>query len=129
VKYTAKWNPQLVKTYQEVAQLSGSKSAQIADARPTAKFAAGHIPGAFNVPSSAFVDPETKLFLSKEKLAELFTSKGVDLAKPVVTSCNSGVTAAVLYFGLELIGAGNIAMYDGSWTEYSTMPGAAISKI
>ena len=129
MRYAAKWNPHLVKTFQEVLQVSSSKSAQITDARPPAKFAAGHIPGAFNVPSSAFVDPETKLFLAKEKLMELFTSKGVDLSKAVVTSCNSGVTAAVLYFGLELIGAGNIAMYDGSWTEYSAMPGVTISKI
>ena len=75
------------------------------------------------------VDPKTKTLLPKDQLADLFKIKGVDLDKPIVTTCGSGVTAAMLYFALEYLGAkGPLGVYDGSWTEYASLPTSKILK-
>ena len=63
-----------------------------------------------------------------EGLRELFTAKGVKLDQPVTTSCGSGVTAAVIALGLEIAGATQISLYDGSWAEYAQRPEAVIEK-
>jgi thiosulfate/3-mercaptopyruvate sulfurtransferase len=78
----------------------------------------GHIPGSYNLPFNELLDPKAKTFLPTDQIAEKFRRAGVDLTKPVVTSCGSGVTAAVLAFGLHLIGHNDVALYDGSWAEW-----------
>jgi thiosulfate/3-mercaptopyruvate sulfurtransferase len=78
----------------------------------------GHIPGSVNLPFTDLLDPKDKTLLPAEAIAARFRKAGVDLAAPVVTSCGSGVTAAVLAFGLHLIGHGDVALYDGSWAEW-----------
>ncbi|WP_295806946.1 3-mercaptopyruvate sulfurtransferase [uncultured Nitratireductor sp.] len=116
-----------------VADLDGVRrviedgSAQIADARPTGRFTgaepepragmrSGHMPGARNVPAST-LSRDGRL-LPPEELRALFEKAGVDLNRPVVTSCGSGVTAAVITLALETVGHTDNRLYDGSWTEW-----------
>ncbi|MEM8825420.1 MAG: 3-mercaptopyruvate sulfurtransferase [Pseudomonadota bacterium] len=103
---------------------------QVVDARPAARFtgaeedpregvAAGHVRNAKNVPhDELFNDDGT--YKSPDDLRALFQGAGIDPAKPVVTMCGSGITAAVLSFALHLIGAEKTALYDGSWTEWGS---------
>ena len=108
------------------------KSEQVVDARDTARFAgetpdprpniaSGHIPGARNVPHTALFNPDGTM-KSTAELKKLFEGAGVDLAKPVVTSCNSGMTASALAFGLHRLGKDDVALYDGSWSEWGADP-------
>ncbi len=102
-------------------------SGQIADARPAGRFAgtdpeprqgvrSGHMPGAVNVPATG-LSREGKL-LPVNELRALLQDRGVDLDQPVVTSCGSGVTAAVITLALESVGHTDNKLYDGSWTEW-----------
>jgi thiosulfate/3-mercaptopyruvate sulfurtransferase len=103
-------------------------SEQVVDARDAARFAgeagsgsAGHIPGAANVPFPLLFS-EDGTYRAPEQIAALFAEAGVALGRPVVTSCNSGMTAAVLAFGLHLMGKQDVALYDGSWLEWGSDP-------
>jgi thiosulfate/3-mercaptopyruvate sulfurtransferase len=110
---------------------------QVLDARSAGRFAgtapepraglsSGHMPGAKNVPFPELVqDGRMK---SADALREYFAAKAVDLHEPITTSCGSGVTAAVVLLGLELAGATNVSLYDGSWAEYAQHPDAVIEK-
>ncbi|MCY4550890.1 MAG: 3-mercaptopyruvate sulfurtransferase [Defluviicoccus sp.] len=111
-----------------LAGLDG-QSAQILDARAPGRFAgtepeprpgcrAGHIPGSRNLPYNRLVDPETGTVRSPDELRALFADAGIDVDKPVTTTCGSGVTASMLAFGLHLIGQDAVAVYDGSWSEW-----------
>lgn len=110
---------------------------QIVDARSAGRFAgtlpeprpgisSGHMPDAINIPFLELA--EGGHLKSKEKLQELFASKGVDLEQPITTTCGSGVTAAVVALGLEIAGAKDVRLYDGSWAEYAQQPKAIIEK-
>ena len=93
---------------------------------PRAGLESGHMPGARNVPYIELVrDGALK---PAEELASVFHQHGIDPQRPVMTTCGSGVTAAVLALGLELCGAKQVRLYDGSWAEYAAEPGAAIVK-
>jgi thiosulfate/3-mercaptopyruvate sulfurtransferase len=103
------------------------KSAQVVDARPANRFRgeapeprpglrSGHMPGALNVPSTELV--EDGRLVAPERIKQIFAAGGVDLTKPTITSCGSGVTAATLWFALEAIGKEPQALYDGSWSEW-----------
>jgi len=108
---------------------------QILDARSAGRFQgtapeprpglpSGHMPGAISLPFTTLVaDGRLK---PAESLREIFTATGIDLTKPVTTTCGSGVTAAVLYLGLEIAGAQSLSLYDGSWAEYGQHPQATI---
>ncbi|MGE0034472.1 MAG: 3-mercaptopyruvate sulfurtransferase [Xanthobacteraceae bacterium] len=111
----------------DVAQALADESAQVVDARPAERFRGeaveprpgvrpGHMPGAFNVPVTGLID--NGRLIAPEKIAERFRAGGVDLDKPIITSCGSGVTAATLWFALDAIGKAPKALYDGSWTEW-----------
>jgi thiosulfate/3-mercaptopyruvate sulfurtransferase len=84
------------------------------------------MPGAVSLPFTELVE-EGRL-KSAEKLRELFIAKNVDMHRPITTTCGSGVTAAVIALGLEIAGAKDISLYDGSWAEYAQQPEAAIEK-
>jgi thiosulfate/3-mercaptopyruvate sulfurtransferase len=111
----------------EVAAALQSGSAQVVDARGAARFRgeapeprpglrSGHMPGARNLPFDRLLSPDGRLKPPRE-LAEAFAEAGVDLARPVIATCGSGVTASVLALALEVLGA-PAAVYDGSWAEW-----------
>jgi thiosulfate/3-mercaptopyruvate sulfurtransferase len=134
--FTAKPDVSAVKSFADVQQIIAAK-AQILDARSAARFAgtapeprpgisSGHMPGSTSVPFTELVaDGRLK---NPESLRDLFAAKGVDLAQPVTTTCGSGVTAAVLALGLEITGARQVSLYDGSWAEYAQSPEVVIEK-
>jgi thiosulfate/3-mercaptopyruvate sulfurtransferase len=125
--FTATLNRSAVAGMHDVAGVLSDKSAQVVDARPAERFRGeaveprpgvrpGHMPGAFNVPVTELI--ENGRLVSPAKIAERFKAAGVDLDRPIVTSCGSGVTAATLWFALDAIGKTPQALYDGSWTEW-----------
>jgi len=111
----------------DVLKAAQSGSAQIIDARAAARFRgetpeprpglrSGHIPGSFNVPWRDVV--EKGEMRAPTDLAAVFAHAGVDLSRPIITTCGSGVTAAILLLALEMTGKRGIVLYDGSWTEW-----------
>ncbi len=127
--FTANYRPALVRSLEDMrANLEGG-GAQVLDARGAGRFdgtepemraglRSGHIPGSRNLPYPKLVDPATKAVLDRAGLGEGFAAAGIDLGRPVVTTCGSGVTACVLALGLHLLGHEDVAVYDGSWTEW-----------
>jgi thiosulfate/3-mercaptopyruvate sulfurtransferase len=115
-----------------VLGLVGDDGAEIVDARPAARFrgdnpepraglAAGHIPGSKSLPQSELFDSDGR-WKRGAALRAAFDAAGVDLSKPMVTTCGSGVTAAVLLFGARLLGKEDVRLYDGSWSEWGADP-------
>jgi len=115
-----------------VRSVVGQASHVIADARATARFlgetgepraglASGHIPGARSLPQSEFFRADNS-FKQGDELKAAFDAAGVDLAKPLVTTCGSGVTACVILFGAHLLGKRDMQLYDGSWSEWGADP-------
>jgi thiosulfate/3-mercaptopyruvate sulfurtransferase len=128
--FTPRFKAMLVRDKQEMEAISRDRSAVIADARGAARFNAeepeprpgvrgGHIPGARNVHYATLLNPDGTL-KSKEDIRAAFSRAGIDLAQPIVTSCGSGITAAILSLGLSLIGHNDHALYDGSWAEWGS---------
>jgi thiosulfate/3-mercaptopyruvate sulfurtransferase len=108
-----------------------SGAEQVLDARSAARFtgeeqdprglAAGHIPGSKNLPQDRLFNADGT-WKTGDALKAEFDAAGVDLAKPLVTTCGSGITAAVLLFGAELLGKSDVGLYDGSWSEWGMLP-------
>ncbi|AWC24153.1 3-mercaptopyruvate sulfurtransferase [Aminobacter sp. MSH1] len=114
----------------EMRKIVDTGSAQVADARsagrfegtdpePRAGLRSGHMPGARSVPSGTL--SENGELLPLDRLQATLEAAGIDLSKPVVTSCGSGVTAAVIALALQSLGHGDVRLYDGSWTEWGGM--------
>ncbi|MCK5355694.1 MAG: hypothetical protein KAJ63_11285 [Methyloprofundus sp.] len=82
----------------------------------------GHIPGSINIPYVGLTDSERDTLLPRQKLQLLFETAGVNLSRPLVTSCGSGVSAAVLVLALYQIGVTDVPLYDGSWAEWGRLP-------
>jgi thiosulfate/3-mercaptopyruvate sulfurtransferase len=80
----------------------------------------GHIPNAKNVPWGDLIDPESGAFLASDALAARFAAAGIDLSRPIVTSCASGITSCMLALALYLLGHKSAAVYDGSWAEWGS---------
>jgi thiosulfate/3-mercaptopyruvate sulfurtransferase len=127
--FTARLNNLMVRDGAQIRRNLDERREQVVDARSVGRFNGtdpeprpglrrGHIPRSFNVPYGTLLDPTTQTFLPAEAIAARFRDSGVDLAKPIVTSCGSGVTAAILSLALHLIGHNDVALYDGSWAEW-----------
>jgi thiosulfate/3-mercaptopyruvate sulfurtransferase len=113
--------------FDEMKGIVAEGSAQIADARPAGRFSGadpeprpsmrgGHMPGARNVPAASL--SRRGSLLPVEELRAALEGAGLDLSKPVVTSCGSGVTAAVISLALASVGHEDNRLYDGSWSEW-----------
>lgn len=116
-----------VASFSDMMSIVSQGNCQIADARgagrftgvepePRAGMRSGHMPGARNVPYSSL--SEGGMLKSLSSLREVFKEAGIDLDKPVVTSCGSGVTAAVITLALQSLGHVDNKLYDGSWTQW-----------
>jgi thiosulfate/3-mercaptopyruvate sulfurtransferase len=134
--FHARLDQNAVKDLSQMQQMTAAHG-QILDARSAGRFAgvlpeprpgisSGHMPGATSIPFTELVE-EGRL-KPVEELRHIFAEKGVDLQQPITTTCGSGVTAAVLALGLEVIGAKHVSLYDGSWAEYAAHPEAVIEK-
>ena len=131
---TAIKKPALVRDFDAVMGIVKDKNAQILDARSPARFNAqepepragvrgGHMPGALNVHYRKLIAEDGTL-KPPEELRAVFDA--VNLDRPIVTTCGSGLTAAILMLALDEIGAPNVAVYDGSWTEWGGRPEAPV---
>jgi thiosulfate/3-mercaptopyruvate sulfurtransferase len=127
--FNAKKPPAVVASLRDVQAALAGNTAQVVDARPADRFRgeapepragvrSGHMPGSFNVPSSSLVD--SGRLLPREQLKAAFAAGGVDIDKPVIASCGSGVTAATVWLALEALGKEPKGLYDGSWSEWGS---------
>ena len=129
--FTARLNHALIRDVDQIKQNLTNPREQILDARSAGRFSAlepepraglrsGHIPGSLNLPVNLLVDSESGTMKTAGELTRLFKEAGVDMKKPVVTTCGSGVTASHLALALYLLGHKDVAVYDGSWSEWGS---------
>ncbi|HHI82968.1 MAG TPA: 3-mercaptopyruvate sulfurtransferase [Rhizobiales bacterium] len=126
--FTARFQSMLVRDIDDMRTIAKTGASQIIDVRSPGRFAgeekepreglrSGHMPGALNLHYSTLVN-EDGTMKSRDELRALFEAAGVDLGKPAVTTCGSGVTAAIASLALDMLGHRNHPVYDGSWTEW-----------
>ncbi|MDX7988287.1 3-mercaptopyruvate sulfurtransferase [Xenorhabdus sp. 12] len=136
--FNLQFTPEKVFTQTKILAALNSKSpVQFIDARAEDRFQAkapeprpglrmGHLPGAKNVPWTALIDNGS--YKSVEEIAAIFRAQGVDLNQPIMTSCGSGMTAAVLVLGLDMIGHKEAGLYDASWAEWGADDSLPLEK-
>ena len=127
--FTATFTPALIRSIGEMKANLLTGAEQVIDARGPGKFDGtqedvfpfkklGHIPSAINVPWADLIDEETGAFIAPDALAARFARAGIDLQRPAVTTCASGITSCLVALGLYLVGHETAAVYDGSWAEW-----------
>jgi len=127
--FDADFRPELVRDLAQMLSNAKAETEQVVDARGHGRFVgsepevrpglrSGHIPGSANLPYSELIDANTKLLLPAEKIEAAFASRGIDMTRPIVTTCGSGISASLLALALFTCGRSSIAVYDGSWTEW-----------
>ncbi|CAL1239215.1 3-mercaptopyruvate sulfurtransferase [Candidatus Methylocalor cossyra] len=136
--YTATFHPGLVRRLDEVRARLHDAAAQIVDARSPGRFAgsepeprpgvrSGHIPGSRNLFFMRLIDDTTKCLKPPAELEREFRSASIDPQRPVIATCGSGVTAAILALALYRLGNPYAAVYDGSWTEWGSRDDTPVS--
>jgi thiosulfate/3-mercaptopyruvate sulfurtransferase len=126
--FTPRRNPSLLRDFAQLQTNLQTRNEQVIDARGRARFRGeeeeprpgverGHIPGSFNVPYTEMTEADGTL-KPNEALARIFREHGVDVQKPLVTTCGSGITAAIDLLALTVLGSEQAALYDGSWAEW-----------
>ena len=137
-KFQARLDPGYLRSQQQLVGNLETGAEQLIDARPRPRFEGsvaeprpglrgGHIPGSRNVPYAELFDAETGAMKPLEQLRRIFNGAGVDLTKPIVTTCGSGVSALVLTLALYRLGVRGSALYDGSWAEWGLPDGPPIA--
>ncbi len=128
--FTARVNTLMLRDAEQVKDNLNTMSEQIIDARGPKRFSgeekeprpglrSGHIPGSRNLPFSQLFNDDGTM-LKDDALQEKFTAAGIDPSRPVITSCGSGITAAILQLGLLRLGNRHVSMFDGSWAEWGS---------
>jgi len=137
-RFTADLRPEMIRDIDAMKAIVAEDSAVVLDARPAGRFAGtapeprpglrgGHMPGARNIPISDIITADGTM-LPPDALRARFAQAGADGTRPVVTSCGTGVTAAVLTLGLAVAGLPSGALYDGSWSEWGAHPDTAVES-
>jgi len=138
-KFQAKLDPAFVRSKAQLLGNLDTKAEQVVDARLRPRFEgtvdepwpgrrSGHIPGSRNVPYAELFDAETAAMKPLQALRQSFRNAGVDIEKPIVTSCGSGVSALVLTLALYRLGVRDTALYDGSWAEWGLPDGPPVAR-
>ncbi|MFO1099730.1 MAG: 3-mercaptopyruvate sulfurtransferase [Xanthobacteraceae bacterium] len=128
-RFVARKPAQVIADAAHVQRVLAEGTAQVVDARPADRFTgqapeprpgmrSGHIPGSLNVPHGTLLKDGG--LLPHDQLREKFAAAGVDLEQPIITSCGSGVSAAVVWLALDAIGIAPAGLYDGSWSEWGS---------
>jgi thiosulfate/3-mercaptopyruvate sulfurtransferase len=132
-----RFDPALVRNADDVRGIVARGGAQLVDARsgprfrgeapePRAGLRSGHMPGAKNLPFGELIRADGTMRPAGE-IRAAFEGAGVDLGSPIVTTCGSGVSASLLALALARIGREDVAVYDGSWTEWGGLPDAPVA--
>lgn len=129
--FNARFDSSMVRSLDDIRANLETGAAQVLDARSAGRFAAaepeprpecrsGHIPGSYNLPFNTLIDPDTATMRPAGELSERLAQSGIDIGRPVITTCGSGITACVLALAMHLTGKDDVAIYDGSWTEWGS---------
>ena len=129
-------NRKILRRYKDLLRNLKTKNEQVLDARSPSRFAGleqeprpgvkpGHIPASVNIYYAELINGDGTL-RSAEDLRSIFNKRAIDLCSPIVTSCGSGITAAIVYLAATIAGATNVALYDGSWADWGSMVNAPI---
>ncbi len=137
-QFKAAFDPSFIRAKSQIADIIASHREQLIDARARSRFEgtanepwpgrrSGHIPSSLNLPYNDLFDAKIGTMKPIDDLKRLFAGEGLDLQRPIVTTCGSGVSAAVLTLALYRLGVRGSALYDGSWAEWGLPEGPPIA--